>query len=91
MANSCVMLAFSCLAHVALFETANILHVCAHIKFPLQAFVVRSIDVSTMAKAFGCKPGDADWNPKADIDRSSWLLRLCLRERKRVVGFIRKS
>jgi parallel beta-helix repeat protein len=29
---------------------------------------VNIIDVATVARAFGCKPGDSNWNPAADMD-----------------------
>jgi len=28
------------------------------------------IDVSTVARAYGFKPGDPNWNPLADIDKN---------------------
>jgi hypothetical protein len=30
--------------------------------------VVNIVDVAIVARAFGCKPGDSNWNPVADVD-----------------------
>lgn len=35
--------------------------------------VVNIIDISTVAMAFGCKPGDLNWNPIADLDQNEQI------------------
>ncbi|MDH5734069.1 MAG: right-handed parallel beta-helix repeat-containing protein [Candidatus Bathyarchaeota archaeon] len=30
--------------------------------------IVNIVDIATVAKAYGCKPGDSNWNPIADLD-----------------------
>jgi len=30
--------------------------------------IINIVDIATVAKAYGCKPGDSNWNPIADMD-----------------------
>lgn len=34
---------------------------------------VSIVDMAMLAKAFGCKPGGSDWNPKADLDMNETI------------------
>jgi rhodanese-related sulfurtransferase len=34
---------------------------------------VNILDIAIVAKAFGTKPGDSNWNPSADLDKNGWI------------------